>query len=159
MQNATVVAALVPRHRGFLFQHCDRGVRKPLQQTVRGRQADDASAHHHDAHSRYDTAPRPVAGEVFPRSECRARLQRGNTMRRLKFGFIGASRPIGVMQRGQTPVVNAVVNSASGLIQGLPNAGIAQGAIFVVKGSNLGAFHAWPSPRVRFRAPLWAARP
>jgi len=37
---------------------------------------------------------------------------------------------------GQT--VTAVVNSASGLVQGLPNSGIAQGAIFLVTGSNLG---------------------
>jgi uncharacterized protein (TIGR03437 family) len=37
---------------------------------------------------------------------------------------------------GQT--VNAVVNAASGLVQGLPNSGIAQGAIFLVTGTNLG---------------------
>jgi uncharacterized protein (TIGR03437 family) len=34
--------------------------------------------------------------------------------------------------------VNAVVNSASGLIQGLPNSGIAQGSIFLVVGTTLG---------------------
>ncbi len=38
-------------------------------------------------------------------------------------------------------MVNAVVNGASGMIQGLPNGGVAQGAIFLIFGSNLG-----PSP-------------
>ena len=37
-----------------------------------------------------------------------------------------------------TPLITAVENSASNLPPGLPNAGIAQGAIFVVKGSGLG---------------------
>ncbi len=62
-------------------------------------------------------------------------------MRQLKL----ASLPLlaigvaGGVAAGQT--VNAVVNAASGLVQGLPNSGIAQGAIFLVVGSNLG-----PSP-------------
>ena len=34
--------------------------------------------------------------------------------------------------------ITEIENAASGLIQGLPNSGIAQGAIFVVKGTNLG---------------------
>ena len=42
----------------------------------------------------------------------------------------------GGVAAGQT--VNAVVNAASGLVHGLPNAGIAQGCIFLVFGSNLG---------------------
>jgi uncharacterized protein (TIGR03437 family) len=40
---------------------------------------------------------------------------------------------------GQTPLINAVVNTAGGLVQGLPNSGIAQGAIFLVAGTNLGS--------------------
>jgi uncharacterized protein (TIGR03437 family) len=39
---------------------------------------------------------------------------------------------------GQTPVVTGVANSASGIVQGLPNGGIAQGSIFLVVGTNLG---------------------
>jgi uncharacterized protein (TIGR03437 family) len=35
-------------------------------------------------------------------------------------------------------VVTAVVNGASGMIQGLPNGGVSQGAIFLIFGSNLG---------------------
>ncbi|HEY4360509.1 MAG TPA: hypothetical protein VGN17_06055 [Bryobacteraceae bacterium] len=38
----------------------------------------------------------------------------------------------------QTPVITAVANDASGVMQGLPNAGIAQGSIFLVVGTNLG---------------------
>lgn len=38
----------------------------------------------------------------------------------------------------QAPVINAVVNAASGIPAGLPNSGIAQGAIFLIVGSNLG---------------------
>ena len=38
----------------------------------------------------------------------------------------------------QTPVITAVANDASGIMQGLPNAGIAQGSIFLVVGTNLG---------------------
>ncbi len=36
------------------------------------------------------------------------------------------------------PTISGVLNAASLIVQGLPNGGIAQGAIFVVKGSNLG---------------------
>jgi uncharacterized protein (TIGR03437 family) len=39
---------------------------------------------------------------------------------------------------GGAPAISAVVNAASNIPQGLPNAGIAQGAMFVVYGSNLG---------------------
>ena len=39
---------------------------------------------------------------------------------------------------GQSPGITAIVNAASGLIQGLPNSGIAQGSIFLVTGTNLG---------------------
>ncbi len=39
---------------------------------------------------------------------------------------------------GQTPTVDAVVNDASGMIQGLPNGGIAEGAIFLIVGTDLG---------------------
>ncbi|HEY1754381.1 MAG TPA: hypothetical protein VGG72_03225 [Bryobacteraceae bacterium] len=59
-------------------------------------------------------------------------------MRRLKISLF-AFLCVGVaaeVASGQT--VNAVVNSASGLIQGLPNSGIAQGSIFLVVGSGLG---------------------
>ena len=38
----------------------------------------------------------------------------------------------------QTPSIRAVVNAAGGIVQALPNGGIAQGAIFTVTGSNLG---------------------
>ena len=55
-------------------------------------------------------------------------------MRRLKISLL-TFLAIGVAA-GQT--VTAVVNSASGLIQGLPNSGIAPGSIFLVVGSNLG---------------------
>jgi uncharacterized protein (TIGR03437 family) len=37
-----------------------------------------------------------------------------------------------------TPLISAVQNAASNIAPGLPNAGIAQGSIFVVKGSGLG---------------------
>jgi len=57
-------------------------------------------------------------------------------MRRLRFASL-ALLTIGVAA-GQTPAITDVVNGASYIDQGLPNAGIAQGAIFVVKGSNLG---------------------
>lgn len=39
---------------------------------------------------------------------------------------------------GQTPVITSVSNAASNIAQGLPNSGIAQGSIFIVKGTNLG---------------------
>jgi uncharacterized protein (TIGR03437 family) len=39
---------------------------------------------------------------------------------------------------GQAPAITAVTNAASGNVQGLPNGGIAQGAVFVVFGTNLG---------------------
>jgi uncharacterized protein (TIGR03437 family) len=38
----------------------------------------------------------------------------------------------------QGQAITAVVNAASGMIQGLPNSGIAQGAIFLIVGNNLG---------------------
>ena len=38
----------------------------------------------------------------------------------------------------QGPAIYSVVNAASGIAPGLPNSGIAQGAIFLVVGSNLG---------------------
>jgi len=38
----------------------------------------------------------------------------------------------------QTPAITAVENAATNIQPGLPNAGIAQGSMFVVKGSNLG---------------------
>jgi hypothetical protein len=52
----------MPRHGGFLFENREGSARQPLQQTVRARQADDASSDNHDAliHFRYDTARRPV---------------------------------------------------------------------------------------------------
>lgn len=37
-----------------------------------------------------------------------------------------------------TPIITAIENSASNLMAGLPNAGVAQGAIFIVQGSGLG---------------------
>jgi len=46
--------------------------------------------------------------------------------------------PSPTFQASQTPTVTSVVNAASNILPGLPNAGIAQGAIFVVYGSNLG---------------------
>lgn len=39
---------------------------------------------------------------------------------------------------GQTPTITAVQNAASYIPAGLPNSGIAQGSLFVVKGTNLG---------------------
>jgi hypothetical protein len=36
------------------------------------------------------------------------------------------------------PAISSVTNAASNILPGLPNAGIAQGAIFVVYGSGLG---------------------
>ena len=39
---------------------------------------------------------------------------------------------------GQTPIVFNVVNDASGLPQGLPGSGIAQGSLFLILGTNLG---------------------
>src|SRR5712692_9714489 len=38
----------------------------------------------------------------------------------------------------QAPSISAVVNAASGIQGPLPNSGIAQGAIFLIVGSNLG---------------------
>ena len=38
----------------------------------------------------------------------------------------------------QSPSISGVVNAASGIVQALPNGGIAQGSIFLVLGSNLG---------------------
>ena len=38
----------------------------------------------------------------------------------------------------QNPTVTVVENAASNILPGLPNSGIAQGALFIVKGSNLG---------------------
>ena len=46
--------------------------------------------------------------------------------------------PSPTFQASQTPVITSVVNAASNIVPGLPNAGIAQGAIFVVYGTNLG---------------------
>ena len=46
--------------------------------------------------------------------------------------------PSPTFQASQIPTITNVVNAASNISQGLPNAGIAQGAIFVVYGSNLG---------------------
>src|ERR1700726_408986 len=43
-----------------------------------------------------------------------------------------------VIAAAQTPVISSVVNAASGILPGLPNAGIAQGAIFLIIGSNMG---------------------
>jgi uncharacterized protein (TIGR03437 family) len=60
-------------------------------------------------------------------------------MSRLRFALL-VLLTIGVAA-GQTPAISEIVNGASYIDQGLPNAGIAEGAIFVVKGSNLG-----PSP-------------
>ena len=39
---------------------------------------------------------------------------------------------------GQTPIIFNVVNDASGLPQGLPGSGIAQGSLFLILGTNLG---------------------
>src|SRR5437868_3045086 len=36
------------------------------------------------------------------------------------------------------PAITSVQNAASNIVPGLPNSGIAQGAIFVIKGSGLG---------------------
>jgi hypothetical protein len=38
----------------------------------------------------------------------------------------------------QTPMITAVENAATNIPPGLPNSAIAQGALFVVKGANLG---------------------
>lgn len=46
--------------------------------------------------------------------------------------------PSPTFQASQIPTITNVVNAASNISQGLPNAGIAQGAVFVVYGSNLG---------------------
>jgi len=59
-------------------------------------------------------------------------------------GWMGSLRAFFLLALGagvaaaQAPVINAVVNAASGIPAGLPNSGIAQGAIFLVVGSNLG---------------------
>jgi uncharacterized protein (TIGR03437 family) len=39
---------------------------------------------------------------------------------------------------GQAPAISSVFNAASNVVQGLPNSGIAQGAIFAVQGVNMG---------------------
>ncbi len=46
--------------------------------------------------------------------------------------------PSPTFRASQSPVITSVVNAASNIVQGLPNGGIAQGAIFVVFGTNLG---------------------
>src|SRR5262249_52888575 len=38
----------------------------------------------------------------------------------------------------EAPVITSVQNAASNIPQGLPNAAIAQGSLFVIKGQNLG---------------------
>lgn len=40
--------------------------------------------------------------------------------------------------QAQTPTITNVENAATNIVPGLPNSGIAQGSMFVVKGSNLG---------------------
>ena len=60
MQHAAVVAALMARDGGFLFENGDRGAGQPLQQTIRGCQANDSSAHHHDALRSGPTHSRPI---------------------------------------------------------------------------------------------------
>jgi uncharacterized protein (TIGR03437 family) len=46
--------------------------------------------------------------------------------------------PSPTFQASQTPIISSVTNAASNIVPGLPNAGIAQGAIFIVYGANLG---------------------
>jgi uncharacterized protein (TIGR03437 family) len=63
----------------------------------------------------------------------------GNTMRSLFAGLLYASLGVGLF--AQTPTirtVSGVQNAASEAQQGMPNAGIAQGSMFTVFGTNLG---------------------
>src|SRR5581483_6450061 len=55
--------------------------------------------------------------------------------------FTMGSLPLTVAAQAQQPVINpgGVVNNASFIPAGLPNAGIAQGSLFAVLGANLGA--------------------
>lgn len=53
----------------------------------------------------------------------------------------------------QTPTVSTVVNAASNLLPGLPNAGIAQGALMILYGTALGpptlaSISAYPLPMI-----------
>jgi uncharacterized protein (TIGR03437 family) len=50
------------------------------------------------------------------------------------------------------PTISAVVNNASGILQGLPNGGIAQGSIFLLVGSGMG-----PTPTAISTAPFQSA--
>jgi len=57
-------------------------------------------------------------------------------MRSIRISYLGGIAM--AVAAAQAPVINSVVNAASGIAQGLPNGGIAQGAIFLIVGSNLG---------------------
>lgn len=63
-------------------------------------------------------------------------LLSGGAFRRLQLG--GLLLLTAGFAAGQSPGITAIVNAASGLVQGLPNSGIAQGSIFLVTGTNLG---------------------
>jgi uncharacterized protein (TIGR03437 family) len=69
-------------------------------------------------------------------------------LRRLRFGLVLLLLAAGIAA-GQTPAVATVSNTASGIVQGLPNGGIAQGSVFLVVGSNLG-----PAPLAIAAAPF-----
>jgi hypothetical protein len=56
----------------------------------------------------------------------------------LQYTTYGAASGGGGGGSGPAPTITAVENAATNISPGLPNAGIAQGSLFVVKGTNLG---------------------
>src|SRR5205085_7296131 len=52
--------------------------------------------------------------------------------------FLLASAMAGITAAQTAPIITSVQNAASNIPQGLPNAAIAQGSMFVIKGQNLG---------------------
>ena len=62
----------------------------------------------------------------------------GNLPIVLTVGGVSSQAGVTVPITGTAPNLTSVVNAASGIMAGLPNSGIAQGAIFLIVGSNLG---------------------
>src|SRR5207244_9002563 len=54
------------------------------------------------------------------------------------FRILSLSLCAAAIALAQNPTINRIQNSASNIPDGLPNAGVSQGALFVVYGSNLG---------------------